>query len=142
MEHAPKLNIVHTRTLLTALARSKSIYFLGIFSGFLQKGTFQARLMIMEKSKNNEGVTETTYRPICLINSIVEPYKNLINQKFNKAIKPSNCLSKIQYGYRKGTVAAIKNLVGLAKYANSKIYKIFCGFFKVGFCCKNTLLFR
>ena len=68
--------------------------------------------------KGNKPLTEpTSFRPICLLDSIGKLYEQVISERLKQALKCYGDLNKNQFGFRKGrsTVMAINEVTKIAK---------------------------
>ncbi|KAI5708366.1 hypothetical protein M8J77_021282 [Diaphorina citri] len=92
-----------------------------ILNNLWQEGQFpriwkEARVVLIEKPKKNLNDI-STYRPICLLNSLGKTYETLLNERLKKELQEKNLLSSRQYGFRAGhsTVDAVKHVTRIAK---------------------------
>ncbi|KAL1446222.1 hypothetical protein WDU94_003696, partial [Cyamophila willieti] len=79
---------------------------LGLFNRLLKKGVFpttwkSAKLVLIEKEKK-PGDTESSYRPICLLDSMGKVFERLIKIRLEKEIVINGGLSPHQYGFMAG----------------------------------------
>lgn len=109
--------------------REQEEYFLKVFNRHFEKGSFpkvwkDSRLVLIEKPKK-EGVSKSSYRPICLINNIGKTYERLINQRLIVELKRGEGLSEAQFDFRKSrsTTGAIGRITEIAQDINKGPYK-------------------
>ena len=83
----------------------------------LRLGTFPAEwkeatvILIHKPGKPVEN--PSSYRPICLLNTISKSFEKIINNRLQQELEQKNLLSDSQYGFRKGrsTIQAIERLL-------------------------------
>jgi Reverse transcriptase (RNA-dependent DNA polymerase). len=87
----------------------------------LKEGTFpsswkEARVVLLENAKNNVG-DATSYRPICLLNTLGRLFEIVLNERLKKELEEKDLLSERQFGFRKGrcTVDAIRMVTDVAR---------------------------
>ena len=107
---------------------------LGAFNSCLQEGRFFAdwkkqSLVLLRKGNKPVG-DASSYRPICLLDTIGKLLEKLILQRLRALLVGENGLSKNQFGFRKGrsTVDAIQAVVNIATNARKGTGK------RKGFC--------
>lgn len=100
-----------------------------VFTNLLQKGTFpvswkQAKVVLLLKPGKPENIP-SSYRPICLLNTIGKAFEVLINNRLQTFLEENSILSDKQYGFRKNrsTITAINRIVDRAKLVNKTSLK-------------------
>lgn len=106
------------------LLKSAPDFCLQLFNKLLKKGLFPniwkiAKLVLIEKEKKPTD-TETSYRPICLLDSLGKVFEKLIKIRLEAEIDRCGGLSPLQFGFRAGkstvdAMLAVKNLAKIAK---------------------------
>lgn len=98
-----------------SMTRKYPQYIQNMLNQLLRQGTFpiqwkRARLVLIEKAKK-ERDDETTYRPLCLLNTIAKMFEHVISKTINERIAGTEAdLHPHQFGFRKGrsTIDALK----------------------------------
>ncbi|KAI5730899.1 hypothetical protein M8J77_001764 [Diaphorina citri] len=100
---------------------------LELYNNLLKKGLFpntwkKAKLVLIEKPKKSAD-TETSFRPICLLDGLSKVYERLIKKRLEDEIETNGGLSPQQFGFRSGksTIDAmleVKNIANRAKNQN------------------------
>ena len=112
---------------------------LEVFNSCLREGRFFAdwkkqRLVLMRKGNKLLG-DASSYRPICLLDTIGKFLVEMILQKLQSHIVRENGPSENQFGFRKGrsTVDAIQEVVDIANKARSGTGKLkgFCALISI-----------
>ena len=116
---APRINGVPNEILKEVIGVYPKIL-LRAFNCCLREGRFFAdwkkqRLVLLRKGKKSLG-DASSYRPICLSDTMVKLLKEIILQRLQAHMGRENGLSEIQFGFRKGrsTVDAIQAVVDIA----------------------------
>ena len=98
-------------------------------------GEVLRRLEEAEVGPAEEGQQTSSYRPICLLDTMGKLLKELILQRLRALLVGENGLSESQFGFRKGrsTVDAIRAVVNIATNARKETgkRKVFCALISI-----------
>ena len=115
---------------------------LEVFNSFLQEGRFfvdwkKQRLVLLRKGNKPLGFA-SSYRPICLLDTMGKLLEELILQRLPALLVGENGLSENQFGFRKGrsTVDAIQAVLNIAINARKGTGK------RKGFCALISIDIR
>nr|XP_044249378.1 uncharacterized protein LOC123002814 [Drosophila takahashii] len=93
------------------------------YNACLREGTFPRRWkvqkpLLLNKPGKPPGEA-SSYRPICLLDTVGKVFEKLISKRLNLAIDAAGGLSPSQFGFRKGksTLDAIRTVTGIAAEA-------------------------
>ncbi|KAJ3617034.1 hypothetical protein MTP99_009165 [Tenebrio molitor] len=114
---------------IKALIENQPQYCLQLMNRLLNAGEFpatwkEARLVLLEKPRK-EGQTETTYRPLCLLNVMGKVLEHLLVQRLLAELERNGGPSDSQHGFRKGhsTIDALKDVQGLVRGAQEGTWR-------------------
>lgn len=112
------------------VARFKPEILRSLFSKCLEQGVFPeswkvANLVLLRKG-DKPLVNPSSYRPICLLNTVGKLFERIIKQRLEKHLEETDGLSDKQYGFRKGRsiVDAIRKMMEIVdKSSTGPLYK-------------------
>ena len=137
----PGIDEVSNETLKEVIGEYPEIL-LGAFNSCLREGRFFAdwkkqRLVLLRKGNKPLG-DASSYRPICLLDTMGRLLEELILQRLRALLVGENGLSENQFGFRKGrsTVDAIQTVVNIATNARKGTGK------RKGFCALISIDIR
>ena len=94
---------------------------LGVMNKLLRDRNFpeiwkKARLVLIPKPNKTPGLA-TSYRPICMLDTLGKLYERLIGNRLLEEIKNAGDLSDRQFGFREGrsTIMAAEGVLKLAQ---------------------------
>ena len=118
-QKAPGLDQIPNVALKTAIKFRPDI-FLDIYNSCLKEGIFpqkwkRQKLVLIPKDGKPPGLA-SSYRPICLLDTMGKVFERIIYRRLAKSIEDSNGLSERQYGFRqkRSTLDAIKFVIDRA----------------------------
>jgi len=97
----------------------------GLFNDCLEQGVFPENWItpkLVQLRKGNKPLdSPSSYRPICLLNTVGKLFERIIKQRLENHLGETNGLSNRQYGFRKGrsTVDAVMKLMNLVNESST-----------------------
>lgn len=103
---------------------------LALYNSCLETGVFPARwkvarLALIEKGKGSDPDSPSSYRPICMLDTLGKLYEKLLKPRLDSAIGAVGGLSPKQYGFRKGrsTINAISEVTNAVTSAETACHQ-------------------
>ena len=100
---------------------------LSMFNACLVAGVFPkqwkvARLVLLNKGKGGIPDSPSSYRPLCMLNTIGKVMESMLRARLKRAIEEGGGLSEEQHGFREGhsTIDAIWRVVDTVKAEREK----------------------